>query len=221
MTSMAERKRRKKTITVAKGAPRRAGVDRHPCGKIIAAHRKPVETQEEAMATVRAQPHRKPLAAVENASKGQSNRGVLDEVLMGSSIGRLYFDGRIQRHQYEAAIRYGENMARDRAIMGLPPATVQAMGYGEGGRTSRADVSSQAASEASKRINEAKVALLAAGDENRGDPIRPYFVVRKIALEDCSETELREHEVGALRLGLNALARLYGVEIGGDRRAVA
>lgn len=213
MTSQAERLRRKRTIFVPKGVPMRAGVERYSNGRIVNRDRRPVETPEEAMATVRAQPHRTALAGIENASKRQFIAGVSAEVLMGSSLGRLLWTGQLQDHHYEAGVKFAKNMARDRATIGLPPCTTQAMTYGDAkGGSYHAD--DAAAREASARILAAKVVLLNCGEECRGDIVRPGIVVRQVALEDRDNGELSEHEIGALRMGLNALARHYKTEAG-------
>jgi len=221
MASKAERKRRKRTVIIAKGAPMRPGVDRYPGGQIVHRDRKPRETQEEAMATVRAQPHRSGFYDVLRAGKAASSFGADPEKLIGSALGRLYLSSKVQRHQYEAGVRYAENMARDRATIGLPPVNAQAMRYGDSGGVSRADVSSKVAQEAAERMTRARAVLLAVGDECKGDVVRPGIVVRQVTLEERDDVTLSEHEIGALRLGLNALARLYGIDVGGDRPIAA
>lgn len=89
---------------MARGRKRKAG-RRLPCGK-----RPREETQREAMSTVLEARQRQYGVA---ASQAKDER-------LGTALGRLAFANRISPDQYAAGQLYGEIMARNRAVMGLP-----------------------------------------------------------------------------------------------------
>ncbi len=93
---------------MARGRKRKAG-RRHPCGKLVQPGK--AETQREVTATV---------LEARQRQYGVSARQAKDERL-GSAIGRLAFAGKITPEQLAAAELYGDLMARNRAVMGLPP----------------------------------------------------------------------------------------------------
>ena len=93
---------------MAKGRRRKAG-RRHPCGKLVQPGK--AETLREVTATV---------LNARQRQYGVTARQAKDERL-GSAIGRLAFAGKITAEQLAAAELYGDLMARNRAVMGLPP----------------------------------------------------------------------------------------------------
>jgi len=104
---------------MARGRKRKAG-RRLPCGK-----RPREETQREAMSTV---------LDARRRHYGVAAAQAKDERL-GSALGRLSFAGRIGADQFAAGQIYGEIMARNRAVMGLPmdqPRSVTALLINEG-----------------------------------------------------------------------------------------
>mgnify|MGYP006212280281 CR=1 FL=1 len=104
---------------MARGRKRKAG-RRLPCGK-----RPREETQREAMSTV-LEARRRHFGVT--ASQAKDER-------LGTSLGRLSFTGRIGADQFAAGQLYGEIMARNRAVMGLPmdqPRSVTALLINEG-----------------------------------------------------------------------------------------
>lgn len=83
------------------------GVSRSACGRIVKAHRTPVETQDQVLATVMAQPHRK------GASDSRSR-------LLGYSLGRLFASGSISRDQHAAGEWFAQLwLAYHRRITGI------------------------------------------------------------------------------------------------------
>ena len=94
--------------TVARGRKRKAG-RRHPCGKLVQPGK--AETMREVTATV---------LDARQRQYGVTARQAKDERL-GSAIGRLAFAGKITAAELAAAELYGDLMARNRAVMGLPP----------------------------------------------------------------------------------------------------
>ena len=93
---------------MARGRKRKAG-RRHPCGKLVQPGK--AETLWEVTATV---------MDARQRQYGVTARQAKDERL-GSAIGRLAFAGKITAEQLAAAELYGDLMARNRAVMGLPP----------------------------------------------------------------------------------------------------
>ena len=93
---------------MARGRKRKAG-RRHPCGKLVQPGK--AETMREVTATV---------LDARQRQYGVTARQAKDERL-GSAIGRLAFAGKITAEQLAAAELYGDLMARNRAVMGLPP----------------------------------------------------------------------------------------------------
>lgn len=71
------------------------GVQRYPGGQIVEAHRKPVETQKQILATVAAQPHRRGFSDPQNP-------------LLGYPMGRLLYAGLMSKEQHEAGEWYAK-----------------------------------------------------------------------------------------------------------------
>ena len=92
---------------MSRGRKRKAG-RRHPCGKLAPAS--VGETQREAMSTV---------LEARQRHYGVTAKQAKDKRL-GSALGRLAFSGKITADQRAAGEMYGEIMARNRAVMGLP-----------------------------------------------------------------------------------------------------
>ena len=92
---------------MARGRKRKAG-KRHPCGKLV--QPSAAETQREITATV---------LEARQRHYGVTARQARDERL-GTALGRLAFAGSITVEQYSAAELYGDLMARNRGVMGLP-----------------------------------------------------------------------------------------------------
>ncbi len=108
---------------MARGRKRKAG-RRHPCGKLVPAS--VGETQREVVATV--------LEARQRPLRRPTERQAKDDRL-GTALGRAAFAGKITADQYAAGEMYGEIMARNRAVMGLPmdqPRSVAALLYQQG-----------------------------------------------------------------------------------------
>lgn len=93
---------------MARGRKRKAGL-RHPSGKLVQPGTG--ELQREAMATV---------IAARQRHYGVTAKQASDERL-GTALGRLAFAGKVTAGQYAAGEMYGEIMARNRIVMGLPP----------------------------------------------------------------------------------------------------
>ena len=97
----------KKRKAARAGRPRKQGVERYPGGQIVHRHRAPVETQEQVLATVTSQPHRK------GASDSRSR-------LLGYSLGRLFISGTISRDQHSAGEWFAQLwLAYHRRITGI------------------------------------------------------------------------------------------------------
>lgn len=90
------------------------GVQRYPGGQIIRPHRKPVETQQQVLATVTAQPHRRGFSDSQNA-------------FLGYPIGRLFYTGQISEDQRLAGEWYGRLwLDYHRKVTGIVPPKVSA-----------------------------------------------------------------------------------------------
>ncbi len=146
---------------------------------------------------------------------GVSARQAADERL-GSSIGRLVLAGQITADQYAAGQIYGEIMARNRAVMGLPmdqPRSVTALLINEGifgGSTPDHDpdlvrkVRRQAAS---------TILMLRTADSDAPGTVgrKPSVLVHAVVRHDVDASQWSPADLRNLGHGLDALCRLFRI----------
>lgn len=174
--------------------------ERHACGKLV--QPKAAERKERIMLTVSLQPHR---------------RGFDDpqEAALGSVIGRLHKTKEITGRQLRAATRYGALVASMSRVISAPnenPQGIDLAGIRAGGplwsepetdeeRIKRENAIRSSYSEAFSALID--VGYLHYGLTNKGTIGN--------AVRDCVMRD-QYVQVGDLRLGLNTLAGLWGIE---------
>lgn len=187
MTSMAEKKRAKRG-----GRKLKQGVDRYPGGSIV--HHQRGETAEQIMATAMAQPHRAPF-------ENKADR------LAGFASGRLLRMGYITKTQYQALERHTAlAVAYSSRVIGRP-LKYPALAIERADRSHASeeeDVRSTLAIE--DEMGRANRALLDLGYTECEPAKRALW---RVGVMDVDR--LPPDEMGALRCGLNALARLWGL----------
>lgn len=186
---------------MARGRKRKAG-KRLPCGK-----RPREESQQEAMATV---------LEARQRHYGVTARQAKDERL-GTALGRLAFAGQITAEQYAAGQIYGEIMARNRAVMGLPmdrPRSVTALLINEGifgGSTP--DHDPELIRKVRKQSASAILMLRTADSDAPGAVGRkPSVLVHAIVRHDTEASAWSPADLRNLSHGLDALCRLFRVQ---------
>ena len=188
---------------MARGRKRKAG-KRHPSGKLVQPGA--AETQREVMATV---------LEARQRQYGVTARQAKDERL-GSAIGRLAFAGKITAEQLAAAELYGDLMARNRAVMGLPPANPVSAAWlmleqGIVGR-STAEPDLDYVAKVRSRTAAAILMLRTADSDALGAAGRkPSVLVHAAVHHDLDASQWLPADLQNLRHGLDALCRLFRV----------
>jgi len=188
---------------MARGRKRKAG-RRHPCGKLVQPGA--AETQREVMATV---------LEARQRQYGVTARQAKDERL-GSAIGRLAFAGKISAEQLAAAELYGDLMARNRAVMGLPPANPVSAAWlmleqGIVGR-STAEPDLDYVAKVRRRAAAAILMLrIADSDAPCAAGRRPSVLVHAAVPHDVDASQWLPADLQNLCHGLDALCRLFRV----------
>jgi len=191
---------------VARGRKRKAG-RRHPCGKLVPAS--VGETQREVLATV---------LEARQRHYGVTARQAKDDRL-GTALGRVAFAGNITADQYAAGEMYGEIMARNRAVMGLPmdqPRSVTGLLINEGifgGGTPDHD---PALVEKVRRRAAAAIMMLRTADHHAPGTAgrKPSILVHAVVCHETEASKWSAADIINLGHGLDALCRLF--RIGSD-----
>lgn len=188
---------------MARGRKRKAG-RRHPCGKLVQPGK--AETLREVTATV---------LAARQRQYGVTARQAKDERL-GSAIGRLAFAGKITAEQLAAAELYGDLMARNRAVMGLPPihphsATGLLLDEGIFGR-SLTEYDPDYVEKIRKRAA-AAILMLRTADHNAiaATGRRPSMLVHAVVCYEVDAAGWGDADLRNLAHGLEALVTLFGI----------
>jgi hypothetical protein len=191
---------------VARGRKRKAG-RRHPCGKLVQPGK--TETLREVTATV---------LDARQRQYGVTARQAKDERL-GSAIGRLAFAGKITAEQLAAAELYGDLMARNRAVMGLPPihphsASGLLLDEGIFGR-STAELDPDYVEKIRKRAAAALLMLRTADHDASGTTgRRPSVLVHAVVCYEVDAANWGTADLRNLEHGLEALITLFGIDRG-------
>lgn len=192
---------------MARGRKRKAG-RRHPCGKLVQPGK--TETLREVKATV---------LDARQRQYGVTARQAKDERL-GSAIGRLAFAGKITAEQLAAAELYGDLMARNRAVMGLPPihphsASGLLLDEGIFGR-STAELDPDYVEKIRKRAAAALLMLRTADHDASGTTgRRPSVLVHAVVCYEVDAANWGTADLRNLEHGLEALITLFGIDRGG------
>ena len=188
---------------MARGRKRKAG-RRHPCGKLVQPGK--AETIREVTATV---------LDARQRHYGVTARQAKDERL-GSAIGRLAFAGKITAEQLAAAELYGDLMARNRAVIGLPPihphsATGLLLDEGIFGR-SLTEYDPDYVEKIRKRAAAAILMLRTADhDAIATTGRRPSMLVHAVACYEVDAAGWEDADLRNLAHGLEALVTLFGI----------
>lgn len=185
---------------MARGRKRKAG-KRLPCGK-----RPREESQRDAMATV---------LEARQRHYGVTPTQAKDDRL-GTGLGRLAFAGLIDADQYTAGQIYGEIMARNRAIMGLPmdqPRSVTALLINEGIFGGGSPDHDPELIRKVRRQAAAAVLMLRTADSDAPGTVgrKPSFLVHAVVRHDAEALQWSPADLRNLGHGLDALCRLYRV----------
>lgn len=196
--------------TVAPGRKRKTG-RRHPSGKLVQPGSG--ETQRDVTATV---------LLARQRHYGVSAKQAWDERL-GTALGRLAFAGKITAEQEAAGAVYREIMARNRAVMGLPmdqPRSVTALLPGGGifgGGTPDPDPA--LVEKVRRRAASTSLTLrMADHDVPRTDGRRPSILVDAVVCHEAEASNWSAADIVNLRLGLDALRRLFGINSDSSQR---
>lgn len=191
---------------MARGRKRKAG-RRHPCGKLVPAS--VGETQREVVATV---------LEARQRHYGVTERQAKDDRL-GTALGRVAFAGKITADQYAAGEMYGEIMARNRAVMGLPmdqPRSVTALLINEGIFGGSAPDHDPALVEKVRRRAAAAIMMLRTADHDAPGTAgrKPSILVHAVVCHEAEASKWSAADIINLGHGLDALCRLF--RIGSD-----
>lgn len=188
---------------MARGRKRKAG-KRHPSGKLVQPGA--AETQREVMATV---------LEARQRQYGVTARQAKDERL-GSAIGRLAFAGKITAEQLAAAELYGDLMARNRAVMGLPPANPVSAAWlmleqGIIGRSTTEPDQDYVAK--IRRRAAAAILMLRTADSDAPANVgrKPSVLVHAVVRHDVDASQWSPADLRNLCHGLETLCRLFRV----------
>ena len=189
--------RAKRADGAAKAATTRAG-------RAYERQQRDQETEAQIMSTALAQPHRKALPPHRISEEGRRIEIQRRDPLGGSAIGRLFLHGTITRDQLIAAQRYTELALRHmHHITGhLPKFPSQAINDTIKGLDCSADMSDDEVFNLRRSFQDAQTAL---ADTNEWQGCSAALM--SVCIMD-RETR-SEKEIGSLRIGLNALHRLW------------
>lgn len=188
---------------MARGRKRKAG-RRHPCGKLVPAS--VGETQREVVATV---------LEARQRHYGVTERQAKDDRL-GTALGRVAFAGKITADQYAAGEMYGEIMARNRAVMGLPmdqPRSVTALLINEGIFGGSAPDHDPDLVEKVRRRAAAAIMMLRTADHDAPGTAgrKPSVLVHAVVCHEAEASKWSATDIINLGHGLDALCRLFRI----------
>lgn len=188
---------------MARGRKRKAG-KRYPSGKLV--QPSGAETQREVLATVLEARQRHYRVTARQAN---------DERL-GTALGRLAFAGRIDADQYAAGQIYGEVMARNRAVMGLPmdqPRSVTSLLINEGIFGGGAPDPDPELVAKVRRQAAAAILMLRTADSDAPGTVgrKPSALVHAVVCHEAEATSWSPADLRNLGHGLDVLCRLYRI----------
>jgi hypothetical protein len=148
---------------------------------------------------------------------GVTSKEARDERL-GTSLGRLAFKGVISDSQYQAGIKFAELHYRFTSMFGLPqpnPQSASNLLINEGVfGSSPSEVTIDAIERVRMRYDTVRSALEECDREQRYAVGRqPSRLIYQVVCLDCEMDEQREGDIGSLRIALNALARIFKLQV--------
>jgi len=188
---------------VARGRKRKAG-RRHPSGKLVQPGK--AETQREATATV---------LEARQRHYGVTARQAKDERL-GTALGRLAFAGAVSAEQFAAGELYGDIMARNRGVMGLPrihPHSAAGLMLDEGIFGQNTNVHEPEFVEKVRRKAAAATLMVRTSDSDAPASAgrKPSALVHAVVCYETDAATWGQADLRNLCHGLDALCRLFRI----------
>lgn len=188
---------------MARGRKRKAG-RRHPSGKLVQPGK--AETQREATATV---------LEARQRHYGVTARQAKDERL-GTALGRLAFAGAVSAEQFAAGELYGDIMARNRGVMGLPrihPHSAAGLMLDEGIFGQNTNVHEPEFVEKVRRRAAAAILMVRTSDSDAPASAgrKPSALVHAVVCYETDATTWGQADLRNLCHGLDALCRLFRI----------
>ena len=183
---------------MAPGRKRKPG-KRYPCGK-----RTRQELEKDAM-SVALDARRRHFGVTAKQAKDER---------LGTALGRLAFRELISETQYQAGLAFGQLYRDHHATVGLPspnPRSVAGLLINEGiFGASPSEPVLEVVEKLKRRFRDATDALDACDREQRMSMgRRPTLLVYRVICTDEDAMHWPEHDIGNLRVALNALVRLF------------
>jgi hypothetical protein len=188
---------------VARGRKRKTG-RRHPSGKLVQPGK--AETQREATATV---------LEARQRHYGVTARQAKDERL-GTAPGRLAFAGAVSAEQFAAGELYGDIMARNRGVMGLPrihPHSAAGLMLDEGIFGQNTNVHEPEFVEKVRRRAAAAILMVRTSDSDAPASAgrKPSALVHAVVCYETDAATWEQADLQNLCHGLDALCRLFRI----------
>jgi hypothetical protein len=188
---------------VARGRKRKTG-RRHPSGKLVQPGK--AETQREATATV---------LEARQRHYGVTARQAKDERL-GTALGRLAFAGAVSAEQFAAGELYGDIMARNRGVMGLPrihPHSAAGLMLDEGIFGQNTNVHEPEFVEKVRRRAAAAILMVRTSDSDAPASAgrKPSALVHAVVCYETDAATWEQADLQNLCHGLDALCRLFRI----------
>ncbi|OZA56204.1 MAG: hypothetical protein B7X78_10080 [Sphingomonadales bacterium 39-62-4] len=188
---------------MARGRKRKAG-RRHPSGKLVQPGK--AETQREATATV---------LEARQRHYGLTARQAKDERL-GTALGRLAFAGTVSAEQFAAGELYGDIMARNRGVMGLPrihPHSAAGLMLDEGIFGQNTNVHEPEFVEKVRRRAAAAILMVRTSDSDAPASAgrKPSALVHAVVCYETDAATWGQADLRNLCHGLDALCRLFRI----------
>lgn len=191
-----------------RGRPRTQGVARYPSGQI----------KPEAITATAEEARIRQLWGVDVWQEARRNESALREArkkvsnpLLGHALGRLFYSDQIDRKQYDAGTYFGWLWKAHARLTGAPPPNVRAIDYGavsSGFSVYPEDTDEWVADIKRRWMDAHRFIYEANGDHGRSTgPIME--ILKRTLVEDIGP--LDKHELGNLRIGLNAINQARGV----------
>lgn len=205
------RKRQARAKALRTGRPRNEKALRTPSGA-ISRSKKEVERKEYA----NSKEAREIAVNARQKHYGAENDKAAVDPRYGYALGRFHLAGAINDAQHKAGLRFSEEMASYYGLTGIPFPCPRAQNLfavsGFEGETTEGRA--RAARAASNRIMAAEGCLLRCGEFGRNI----HSTIKSVCVEDLGEIDWPPNMKAWLRVGLNALAELYGYKHVDERK---
>lgn len=177
------------------------------------------ESEDAIKATALEARMRQTLGVEEFLDKQRAGRAVLaqamkklDNPLLGYALGRMLYTKGIDQKQHDAGTYFVWVWKTNARLMGSPSPNVKAIDYGAstGGYSTFPEDSPEWVDDVKKRFRDAQRAIFDANSDH-GRTSGPLFeILKRVLVEDRAPANATE--LGALRVGLNAINKSRGVK---------